>query len=120
VEIHAFDPAAGRPVDVYGSDFVVAQLAALDGPARIACFHLGPGGTLGRHPAATEQLFCVVAGEGWVSGGDDVPVPIGVGQAAHWAADELHAAGTDHGLVAVVIEGASLRTTAPPQEAPPA
>jgi hypothetical protein len=56
MKLYRFDPAAGMPIDAYGSSFALARLARSDGTAlRAACFHLQPGGEVGRHrtgPAA--------------------------------------------------------------------
>jgi hypothetical protein len=56
VRLYRFDQAVGRRVALHG-------------------------GLVGRHQAATRQLFCVVAGDGWVSGPDRERVPIAAGQA---------------------------------------
>jgi quercetin dioxygenase-like cupin family protein len=65
---------------------------------------LAAGGVLGRHPAASAQLFCVVSGEGEVSGADGVAVPIQAGQAALWEPGEPHETTTRTGLTAIVVE----------------
>jgi mannose-6-phosphate isomerase-like protein (cupin superfamily) len=65
---------------------------------------LGPNGVLGRHPAASAQLFCVVVGEGEVCGSDGIAVPIRAGQAALWEAGETHETTTTEGLMAIVLE----------------
>ena len=102
---YSFEATVGRPVRDFGSDFVLAPLTDPDGRARAACFHLAAGGCVAEHEASVGQLFCVVAGDGWVSGSDDVRQPIGPFQAAYWEKGERHATGTDTGLVAVVLEG---------------
>ena len=79
-------------------------MAASDA-ARTVFMHLEPGGRVGEHETTVRQLFWVVAGVGWVSGSDGARAAIRPFEAAHWAAGELHAAGTDTGLVAAVIEG---------------
>jgi mannose-6-phosphate isomerase-like protein (cupin superfamily) len=66
--------------------------------------YLGPNGTLGRHPAVVAQLFCVVNGEGTVSGGDEVSFPIRTGQAALWESGEHHEASTNSGMVVMIFE----------------
>jgi quercetin dioxygenase-like cupin family protein len=105
VRRYRFDPAVGRRVTLHGSRFTQAALTGPEGGARAVCLHLPPGGLVGRHRAATRQLFCVVAGDGWVSGPDRERVPVAAGQAAFWEPGEEHEAGTDTGLVAVVLEG---------------
>ena len=52
----------------------------------VQVMHLPAGGRVGRHKAVTPQLFAVVVGEGWVSGGDGTRRPIGPGTAALWEA----------------------------------
>jgi hypothetical protein len=101
----SFEAAVGRHVHDFGSDFILSPLTDPGGRARAACFHLGPGGAVGEHEATVGQLFCVLAGEGWVSGADGVRQPIRPFQAVHWQAGERHATGTTAGLVAVVLEG---------------
>ncbi len=105
MRLYRFDAAVGRSISDHGSRFTLVPLTDPDAETRAACVHLGPGGLVGRHEAATRQLWCVVAGEGWVSGDDGTRVPIGPFQAALWERGEQHEAGTDTGLVAVVLEG---------------
>jgi quercetin dioxygenase-like cupin family protein len=101
-----FGVEQGRGIDAFGSVAVVhTRLAAVRGEAVIGVFRLGPGGVIGRHPAASTQLLAVVAGAGLVSGADGLERPIGPGLAAVWEAGEEHATRTDSGLVAVVVEG---------------
>ena len=100
-----FDASVGRRIDRFGSDFVLSPLTDPNGQARVACMHLAPGGIVGEHEAIGQQLFCVVAGRGWVSGDDGQRAPIEPMQAAYWEHGELHAAGSDEGMVAVVLEG---------------
>ena len=105
MRIIAIDASAGHHIDQFGSDFVLTPLMNADEAARTIVMHLPPGGGVGEHEAGTDQLFCVMTGTGWVSGSDGVRVDIGAQQAAYWTSGELHAAGTDTGLTAVVIEG---------------
>jgi quercetin dioxygenase-like cupin family protein len=67
--------------------------------------HLPAGGIVGEHEAMSGQLFCVVSGEGWVSGDDGERRAIKTHEAACWSRGERHAAGTETGLTAIVIEG---------------
>jgi hypothetical protein len=119
VLLFSFGRDAGRRIDAFASDFVLTPLTDPEGTARVACFHLGPGEGIGEHPAVVGQLFCVVAGDGWVSGDDGVRTPIGTMQAALWAPGERHATGTDVGLVAIVLEGDSFDVAAPLLPDPP-
>jgi len=113
MKLYRFDPAAGMTVDAYGSSFVLARLARSDGTTlRAACFHLEPGGEVGRHRAAVGQLFCVVAGDGWVAGEDGERTTIGAQQAAWWDAGELHHAVARTAMTVVVLEGDNLAVEA--------
>jgi hypothetical protein len=107
VRLLSFGPEAGHPIDRFGSEFVLAPLTNPGDGVSAVCIHLRPGGLVGEHEAAADQLFCVVRGEGWVSGGDGIRHPITYPQAAYWTAGERHAAGSDDGLTAVVLEGPS-------------
>ena len=60
------------------------------------------------------QLLYVIEGEGWVSGDDGEAVAISRGQAAYWAKGEVHGAGTETGLTAVVLEGDAFSVGARP------
>lgn len=105
MRLHVFGPDVGIPIGQFGSDFRLSPLTDPAGKAHVACFHLRPGGRVGRHEATVDQLLCVVAGRGWVAGGDGVVRPIGPGEAASWVAGEEHETGTDDGLTAIVVEG---------------
>jgi len=105
VEILSFDRDAGFHVTHFGSDFVLSPIMRSTDVARTVFMHLQPGGVVGEHETTVRQVFCVVAGEGWVSGADRRRLPIRTLEAAHWDPGELHAAGTESGLVAAVIEG---------------
>lgn len=121
MRLFSFDANSGRPltrwidadgvphrVDPKTSKVVISPFFASDAGARVACFHVGEGGFVPRHPAVTPQLFAVVDGSGWVSGGDDVKVPIATGQAAFWEPGEMHASGSDGGMRVIVVEASSL------------
>jgi mannose-6-phosphate isomerase-like protein (cupin superfamily) len=99
-----FGPAVGRHIDRHGSDFVMSRLIHTE-TLHIGCMRLEAGGLVGHHQAVTHQLFAVVEGEGWVHGEDGERVPIRAGQAALWAPGEYHGAGTESGMVAIVVEG---------------
>lgn len=105
VQIFRFDPEVSIPIDQLGSDFRIGRLTGDDAQGRVQVLHLGPGGLIGRHPAGLRQLFAVVSGSGWVSGGEGMRRSIEIGQAAVWEVGEEHEAGSDGGLTAVCVEG---------------
>ena len=114
MRLFTFGPQAGHPVDQFGSDFTLSPLMEPTGTAHVACLHLGAGGVVGEHEAVVGQLFCVVTGEGWVSGADGHRRSIGSGDAAYWRSGEMHAAGSETGLIAVVLQGDAFEVWAKP------
>ncbi len=117
MRLFSFEPNRGRPltswVDAQGvkhrvdprtSKVVIAPVFASDSASRFACFHIGPGGFIPRHPATGPQLFAVVEGSGWVSGDDGARLPIKAGQAALWEPGELHESATDKGMRVIIVE----------------
>ena len=81
MRLFSFDPNSGRPltqwtdtkgvshrVDPKTSKVVISPIFISQMPSRFACFHIGKGGFIPRHPATGPQLFCVMEGSGWVSG----------------------------------------------------
>jgi quercetin dioxygenase-like cupin family protein len=120
VRIFSFDATSGRPltqwidakgvshrVDPKTSKVVISPIFSSEEGSRFACFHVGKGGFIPRHPAHGPQLFAVVEGRGWVSGDDGQKIPIDSGQAAFWEPGESHESGTDDGMRVIVVEGTS-------------
>ncbi|MDA8355754.1 MAG: GrpB family protein [Actinomycetota bacterium] len=105
MQIYRFDPEVSIPIDHFGSDFRIGRLTGDDTQGRVQILHLRPGGNVGRHRAVSRQLFAVVSGSGWVSGGEGQRRAIRSGQAAVWEHDEEHDASSDEGLMAVCVEG---------------
>jgi mannose-6-phosphate isomerase-like protein (cupin superfamily) len=100
-----FGSPAARSVDRYESENAsFARVVDTAGPGHVGCMRLGPGGVLGRHPAASAQLFCVVDGQGQVSGADGAAVPIRAGQAVLWEEGESHETTSQPGLTAIIVE----------------
>jgi len=107
VKLASFDRT--HPITRFDSrGATIAGIARCAGEARISLLMLGAGGVVGAHPAASPQLFLVVAGSGWVQGADGERLPVERGQGALWDAGELHESGSDVGLTAVVVEAESL------------
>ena len=101
--------SAAHPVDEWQSrDAAVAPVVNTSGRGHVDCMRLGPGGVLGRHPTGIAQLFCVVAGEGEVSGSDGMVVSIRAGQAALWEAGEVHETMTATGLTAIIVQAEAI------------
>ncbi|HEU4675410.1 MAG TPA: hypothetical protein VFS29_05450 [Motilibacteraceae bacterium] len=106
-----FDAGRGADITRFGTHGVRGvPLARATELARysVLVMHLDPGGAVGRHEAVVDQLFAVVAGSGWAEGADAARVEVAAGQAVLWEAGEEHAAGTDVGLTALVVEADEL------------
>lgn len=82
------------------------------GEAHVYCVRFDPGGVIGLHPAGFGQLFLVVAGSGWVSGADGVQVPLQDGQGAYISSGEVHAKGSDVGMMALMVQVSDLMPVA--------
>jgi len=88
----------------------VSVAPLLRGAERVSMvvFLIEPGGVIGEHPAATNQLFCVIEGRGWVRGEELQRTQIRAGQAAFWLRGEQHESGSESGMTALVVEGDAL------------
>jgi quercetin dioxygenase-like cupin family protein len=95
-----------REIDRFES--VAARVRRLAPEAHVVVIELGAGGTLGRHPAASQQLFAVIRGSGWVVGDDGEREPITAGKAVLWEAGEDHGSGSEGGMTALVVEADSI------------
>jgi quercetin dioxygenase-like cupin family protein len=117
MRIFSFEPSSGKPltqwidtkgvshrVDPKTSKVVISPIFMSSAATRFACFHVGAGGFVPRHPATGPQLFAIVEGSGWVSGTDGTKVDLVAGQAAFWEAGEIHESGTKDGMKAIVVE----------------
>jgi quercetin dioxygenase-like cupin family protein len=108
-----FTPGRAAPIPDYKSHEAYAlPLADGRGEGHVYCIRIEPGGAIGPHEASFGQLFLVVAGSGWVSGGDGARRPLGVGRGAFIGRGEVHAKGSDSGLTAIMVQLTDL-TVAP-------
>lgn len=109
MKIYRFDRETGTPIDEHGSTAAaISTIASLNEPASVKCIHIEPKGLVGSHPAVNPQLLLVVQGNGYLRGEGAIRTPIKAGQAVHWDRGEWHETSTDSGLVAIVIESATL------------
>ena len=108
MEIFRFDRGEKIIPDFGSKGLLATRIAVGDGRVHLTCLTVEPGGVIGTHPATEAQLFLVIAGEGWTAGPDGERVPIRTGWGVKWDAGETHASGTETGLTALAIEGASL------------
>ncbi len=90
------------------SGSVNAAVRRLGANAHAAVIEVGPGGLVAQHPAAGVQLFTVIQGSGWVSGGDGEREQIRAGEAVVWEPGEEHESGSDEGMTVLVVEAEAL------------
>jgi quercetin dioxygenase-like cupin family protein len=95
-----------RPLTAPGS--VNAAVRRLAAEAHVAVIDVEPGGIVGRHSAGGMQLFAVIRGSGWVSGGEGERDPIRAGEAVVWDLGEEHESGSEEGMTVFVVEARSL------------
>jgi quercetin dioxygenase-like cupin family protein len=110
MQILRFDSQAGNVVSAFSSKGATVVHALPAGTAcSVVAIHLQPGGVLGAHPAAQQQLFLVVAGGGRFRGAERIWHDASPGRAAFWSKGEVHEtrAGPE-GLTAIVLEGEGL------------
>ena len=110
MEIYRFITAHGQKIDRYGSvGALVAPVIQSGLPLSVVFIQLEAHGRLGAHPAAADQLFIIVSGEGYVSVQGQGESFISSGSMVFWHKGEIHQtrAGA-HGLLAIVIEGEGL------------
>ncbi|WP_257347586.1 cupin domain-containing protein [Pseudalkalibacillus decolorationis] len=108
MKIYRFDQEVGKHITQFDSSFIMSRVVAADEPAHIGCMHIKAEGIVGYHKAVSDQLFLVVAGEGWVRGEEDEKTKIKTGEVAFWEDGEWHESGTDTGMTAIVIESTNL------------
>lgn len=114
MKLFRFDPEVSHTIEGFKSrNFSISRIlkdVAL--VQRVGCMNIGNDGVVGYHQATCPQLFLVVEGSGWVTGEDRKHIPVSVGQAAFWEANEWHESGSSNGMRAIVIEADELKPEA--------
>ncbi|MGZ9587161.1 cupin domain-containing protein [Paenibacillus marinisediminis] len=117
MKLFRFDEDAGKSITAYNSSNLIMSKILFNEEGtliyHVGCMHIGAGGSVGRHPASTDQLFLVVSGEGWVQAMENPPVPISSGYAAFWEQGEWHESGSESGMTVIVIEGNGIKPNMP-------
>lgn len=105
MESFRFDSAYGRSIEAYGSSGASVVHLLRQATVSVATIYLEPGGLLGEHPAAADQLFLVVAGSGQATA-EGKSCQLSPGSAVFWRPGEEHETRAGpKGLTAVVVEG---------------
>ena len=107
MRIFRFDPNTGKKIEQYGSvDAIFNGILRTGAAVQIGVITLEPGGWIGLHEAAGDQLMLVVRGSAWVRGEDKSQQHfLAMGRSVFWENGELHETGTETGMTAIVIEG---------------
>lgn len=110
-----FSPEDSMPITAFGSVSARGHLLADGaGESHAYAIHIAAGGLIGPHVAGFDQLFLVVQGSGWASGADGVRVAVPAGCGAFFRRGELHAKGSESGLLAVMLQASSFALPAAP------
>ncbi|GAA2594674.1 hypothetical protein GCM10010435_87140 [Winogradskya consettensis] len=104
MEIVSFDGVVGRAVEAFGSAGVTAQALFRGEAVAVTVLRVAAGGEIGRHAAAVDQVFVVMAGHGFVQAGEGDAEPVRAGQAVVWRAGEEHATTAVEDITAMAIE----------------
>lgn len=105
MKIYNFGSAHAEKLEKFNSNFFFSKIIRSTVEVKVSCLYLDPNGIVGYHEASAQQLFLVIKGKGWARGKFPNKIPIAENQAVFWEKNEWHEAGTDTGLVAIVIEG---------------
>ncbi len=101
------DLRAARRVPIADFDAIgaaVSRVGSAEGTTHAWVVHLEPGGVIGGHEAGFDQLFVPLQGDGWAAGADGVRHPVGAGEAALIRRGEVHAKGSERGMVALMVQ----------------
>ena len=109
MKIFRFDPEVGKEIEQFGSvKAIISKVVHLDDEAVVNCVYIRPNGKLGYHQAASQQLFLLVEGQGWIRGETEEKLAVHEGQAIYWEQGEWHETGSENGMTAVIIEGINI------------
>jgi RimJ/RimL family protein N-acetyltransferase len=109
MRIIEFLPRTMPPITQFQSSGAAgAVLATGSGTTRIHGLRFEPASQIGEHPTGFAQLFLVVRGEGWVTGGDGRRVDLATGQGAYFERGERHSKGSGPGMTALMVQVDSL------------
>ena len=105
VEIQSLTELPLADIADFGSHGVAsAELGAAAGRGFCHYLQFAAGSAIGPHPTGFHQRFVVLAGSGWVAGGDGVRQPIAAGEYATFHPGEMHAKGSDDGMQVLMVQ----------------
>jgi quercetin dioxygenase-like cupin family protein len=107
MDVRRADELSSRELTEFGSRGAIAFLSS--GDARVVRIELEVGGSVGRHPAAADQILIVLEGTAVVRGGSGEAADLGAGDVVRWAAGEEHETSARSRFVALIVEAPSLQ-----------
>jgi hypothetical protein len=114
-----FNLGRANPIELYESAGAAGvTLGDGAGETHVHWLHFEAGGAIGEHRAGFGQLFLVVSGEGWATGGDGVRRSLAAGQGAFFERGEKHSKGTDTGMTVIMVQTHDLHPHAPQTSSP--
>jgi quercetin dioxygenase-like cupin family protein len=109
MRVRRFEDAPSRALTEHGSRGATVSFLARGPGVSVVRIDLAPRGVVGMHEAGVSQMLVVVAGSGWVRGGEDGRrEPVAAGSVVAWEAGEVHESGSDGGMAALVVEAEGL------------
>lgn len=100
-----FKQGAATPIDVFNSKHTKSvNIADGHGETHVYCLYFNKDSIIDSHPTGYDQLFLVMSGSGWVTGGNNVRQNIHEGQGALFSKGELHSKGSDTGMTVMMIQ----------------
>ncbi|MED0874533.1 cupin [Bacillus mobilis] len=108
MKIFDFSEKVGQHISAFQSNFIMSKILNHKGNVHIGAMHLQENGIIGYHEAVVSQLLLIVDGEGYVCGANKEKVKVEAGQAVFLEKGEFHETSTEHGLMAIVMEGEDL------------
>ena len=104
IEIRRFGAGHRRPEGPPGTVGVSRQAIHRDSRGALAELAFGTGARSEPHSNPNTTWFVVIEGGGWVQVADE-RAGVAAGEAVHWPAGVIHAAGTEHARMrAIVVE----------------
>lgn len=104
IEIRRFGAGHRRPEGPPGTIGVSGQVIHSDEHGVVAELAFGTGARIEPHSNPNTTWFVVIEGGGWTQVGDE-RARVAAGEAVHWPAGVIHAAGTEHARMrAIVVE----------------
>lgn len=105
MHLFRFDPEVGNSITHFNSQNIrMSHLFSGANGIHIIVAYIQPDGVIGYHQAASNQLFCVIKGSGWVRDEHSERITISEGQAAYWKVGEWHESGSPTGMTVLILE----------------